>query len=347
MMILLGMPVIQIILFGFAITTEVRNSRLAICNPSNDEAGRRIANRLEASEIFDVAAHVNNQDEITSMFRNGKIGLAVCFSEGFSENLLRGGRAEIQLIADATDPNTAATLINYAKAIIAAGQQEMMVQGNIPYQLITETKFLFNPQMKGAYNFVPGVLGMILMLICAMMTSISIVREKETGTMEVLLVSPMKPILIILAKVVPYFVISCVNLLTVLLLSVFVLGVPVAGSLFWLLLVSMLFIFVSLSLGLLVSNLTNSQLAAMLISGMVFMMPVMLLSGMMFPIESMPVPLQLISNLIPAKWFIIAVKNLMIKGSGVSAVLREIVILCAMATVFVIVSLSKFKTRLE
>jgi ABC-2 type transport system permease protein len=218
---------------------------------------------------------------------------------------------------------------------------------NIPFRITTETKFLYNPQMKGAYNFVPGVLGMILMLICAMMTSIAIVREKEMGTMEVLLVSPMKPILIILAKVVPYFVISFVNLITVLLLSVFVLGVPIAGSLFWLIIVSMLFIFVSLSLGLLVSTLTESQMAAMLISGMAFMMPVMLLSGMMFPIESMPMPLRILSNVIPAKWFIIAIKNLMIKGTGISAVLKEILILCVMATVILTVSFKKFKNRLE
>jgi len=347
MMILLGIPIIQIILFGFAITTEVKNSNIAIWDPSKDNATRAIIDRMATSKYFDVAAYVENSDEITPLFRKGKAGLVICFSERFNENLLHSGKAQVLLIADATDPNTATTLINYATAIIASGQQDMISQTNIPFRITTETKFLYNPQMNGAYNFVPGVLGMILMLICAMMTSIAIVREKETGTMEVLLVSPMKPILIILAKVVPYFVISCVNLATVLLLSVFVLGVPVAGNLFLLILVSMLFIFVSLALGLLVSSLTESQMAAMLISGMAFMMPVMLLSGMMFPIESMPLPLQWLSNMIPAKWFIIAVKNLMIKGTELSAVVKEIAILCIMAVVIVIVSLSKFKNRLE
>ena len=230
---------------------------------------------------------------------------------------------------------------------VASYQQDLLTQVNVPLRITTETKFLYNPQMKGAYNFVPGVLGMILMLICAMMTSIAIVREKEMGTMEVLLVSPMKPILIILAKVVPYFIISCVNLTTVLLLSVFVLGVPIAGSLFWLIAVSMLFIFVSLALGLLVSTLTDTQMAAMLISGMAFMMPVMLLSGMMFPIENMPLPLQVLSNIIPAKWFIIMVKNLMIKGTAVTSVIKEIIILCFMALAIVTISLKKFKNRLE
>jgi ABC-2 type transport system permease protein len=188
---------------------------------------------------------------------------------------------------------------------------------------------------------------MILMLICAMMTAISIVREKETGTMEVLLVSPVRPILIILAKAVPYFVLSCVNLATVLLLSVFVLGVPVAGSLVWLVLVSFLFVFVSLSLGLLVSTLTRSQVVAMLISGMSFMLPVVLLSGMMFPVEHMPRVLQMLSHMIPAKWFIIVVKDLMIKGAGISAALPEVLVLCGMAVVFVTLSLLNFKHRLE
>jgi len=346
-MILLGMPIIQIILFGFAITTEVKNSRIAICDLSKDNITRSIIDRISASKYFEVAEYLNKPGEITTLFREGNTNLVICFSDQFNENLLHTGKAQVQLIADATDPNTATTLINYATAIIASSQQDLLKQMNIPFRISTETKFLYNPQMKGAYNFVPGVLGMILMLICAMMTSIAIVREKETGTMEVLLVSPMKPILIILAKVVPYFVISCVNFVTVLLLSVFVLGVPVAGSLFWLILVSMLFIFVSLALGLLVSTLTESQMAAMLISGMAFMMPVMLLSGMMFPIENMPLPLQWLSNIIPAKWFIIAVKNLMIKGTGISAVIKEIIILSIMACVILIISLSNFKKRLE
>jgi ABC-2 type transport system permease protein len=346
MMILLGMPVIQIVLFGFAITTEVKNSRVAIYDPSKDNVTRAIVDRISTSEYFEIAEYMDDPAEITTLFREGKTGLVICFSENFNENLLHAGKAQVQLIADATDPNTATTLVNYATAIISLSQRDMMTQG-IPFGIVTETKFLYNPQMKGAYNFVPGVLGMILMLICAMMTSIAIVREKETGTMEVLLVSPMRPIMIIIAKVVPYFALSCVNLATVLVLSVFVLDVPIAGSLFWLVFVCMLFIFVSLALGLLVSNLTDSQMAAMLISGMAFMMPVMLLSGMMFPIESMPWPLQWFSNLIPAKWFIIAVKNLMIKGTDVTAVAREIGILCLMAVVILGVSLSKFKTRLE
>lgn len=213
--------------------------------------------------------------------------------------------------------------------------------------IVPQVKLLYNPQMKSAYNFVPGVMGLILMLICAMMTSISIVREKETGTMEVLLVSPVKPLFIILAKAVPYFVLSFVNLITILLLSVYVLHVPVAGSLFWLIAVSLLFIFVSLALGLLISTVTRTQVAAMLVSGLMLMMPTMLLSGMIFPIESMPAILQGISTVIPARWYIQAVRKLMIEGVDISLVLTEIGILTVMAVLLITVSFKKFKNRLE
>lgn len=213
--------------------------------------------------------------------------------------------------------------------------------------IVPQVKLLYNPQMKSAYNFVPGVMGLILMLICAMMTSISIVREKETGTMEVLLVSPVKPLFIIFAKAVPYFVLSFVNLITILLLSVYVLHVPVAGSLFWLIAVSLLFIFVSLALGLLISTVTRTQVAAMLVSGLMLMMPTMLLSGMIFPIESMPAILQGISTVIPARWYIQAVRKLMIEGVDISLVLTEIGILTVMAIFLITVSFKKFKNRLE
>lgn len=347
MLILLLMPIIQIILFGFAITTEVKNAKIAIYDPAKDIASQRIIKQLKASDYFEVTRYLNNAAQISEAFKDGEIRLVVVFGERFNENLLHNGTAQIQLIADATDPNTATVLTNYASAIIGSYQQDVMGESKIPFQIIPEVKLLYNPQMKGAYNFVPGVLGMILMLICAMMTSISIVREKELGTMEVLLVSPIKPIYIILAKAVPYFFISCVNLLTVLLLSVYVLGVPIAGSVLLLIVVCLIFIIVSLALGLLVSTITDTQLAAMLVSGMVFMMPVMLLSGMMFPVENMPLPLQIVSNIIPAKWFIIIVKDIMIKGVGIASVWKELLVLCVMAVVLVVVSLKKFKIRLQ
>ncbi|MDR2948932.1 MAG: ABC transporter permease [Prevotella sp.] len=347
MLILLGMPVVQIILFGFAITTEVKNTQVAIFDPSKDISTQRITEQLGASEYFSVAQILSNPDEIEKVFKEGKANLVVVFGENFNENLLHTGEASIQLIADATDPNQSLTLTGYATNIIGSYQQELMREYNIPFQIKPEVRMLYNPQMKGAYNFVPGVMGLILILICAMMTSIAIVREKEMGTMEVLLASPIRPIYIILAKAVPYFTLSVVNLSSILLLSVFVLEVPVAGSLFWLAIISLIFIFVALALGLFISSVADTQVTAMLISGIGLMMPVMLLSGMIYPIESMPVVLQWLSDIIPAKWYISAVKKLMIQGVSVVYVLKEMGILIVMAIFLLTVSLKKFKVRLS
>lgn len=346
-LILLGMPIVEIILFGFAITTEVKNVRVAVFNPSKDVTTQQIIEKIDASEYFNVKKVLASSDEIEETFKKGEADLIIAFEPNFDDNLRHTGKADIQLIADATDPNNATTLTGYANNIIMAYQQELLTEANIPMQIIPQVKLLYNPGMKSAYNFVPGVMGMILMLICAMMTSISIVREKETGTMEILLVSPMKPIFIIISKAVPYFFLSCVNLATILLLSVYVLDVPVAGSLISLSFLSLLFILVSLLLGLLVSTVTQTQVAAMLISGMVMMMPTIFLSGMIFPIENMPVFLQVISNIIPAKWYIVGVKKLMIEGLSISYVTKELIILLVMALVLMAISLKKFNKRLE
>ena len=346
MLILLVMPVVQIILFGFAITTEVQNVRMAVLDPSDDVLTRRIVGRLDASEYFTLTARFHTPQEMDEAFRRSQVDMAVVFSPDFADGLYTGDAA-VQLVTDATDPNTATMQTSYATGIITSAARELLPAGVRVPLLQPEVKLLYNPQMKSVYNFVPGVMGLILMLICAMMTSVSIVREKEMGTMEVLLVSPVRPIFIILSKAVPYFVLSFVNLTTILLLSVYVLHVPVAGSLPWLVAVSLVFIFVSLSLGLLISTLTQTQVAAMLASGLVLMMPTMLLSGMIFPVESMPWVLQGISAAIPARWYIQAVRKLMIQGVDVVNVLTEVGVLLGMAVVLVTVSLKKFKNRLE
>ena len=347
MLILLGMPVVQIILFGFAISTEVKNVRLAVLDPSNDVVTRKIIDRLDASEYFTVTRRFHSPREMEAAFLKNKIDMVVVFNEHFADGLYCGD-ARVQLIVDATDPNMSTSQINYATGIVSAVGQEMISPGiSSSARLTPDIKLLYNPQMKSAYNFVPGVMGLILMLICAMMTSISIVREKETGTMEVLLVSPVRPLWMIIAKMVPYFVLSCVNLVTILLLSVYVLHVPVAGSLFSLALLSWIFIVVSLLLGLLVSTIARTQVEAMLFSGMVLMMPTVLLSGMIFPIENMPLPLQLISNVIPARWYIVGIKKIMIEGLSISYAQGEMGILMLMAVILLLISLKKFNKRLE
>lgn len=340
-MILLGMPVLQIILFGFAITTELNHSRVAVLDPSKDAVTTRITERIDENRYFSVVKELSSASDIETVFRHDEADIVVALTPDFDANLSTG-EAGIQLVVDATDPNTGNMMAGYVQGIV--GQA---LQSGTQSSPIVQTHLLFNPQMKSAYNFVPGVMGLILMLICAMMTSISIVREKETGTMEVLLVSPIRPIFIILAKAVPYLVLSCVNLATILLLSVYVLHVPVEGSLWTLSFLSLLLIAVALSLGLLISCVVQNQVAAMIVSGMGLMMPVMLLSGMIFPIESMPAVLQWISNIIPARWYIQAVKKVMIEGLGMAAVWHEALILSGMAALLIGLSLKKFKERLE
>jgi ABC-2 type transport system permease protein len=347
MAILLLLPILMLILFGYAINTEIRNTRIAIYDPSNDEATKAIAEKLNASEYFTIVKNINHPSEVEKLFLSGTVQMVVSFSQNFYENIMRTGDAQVALITDGIDPNSAKTIVTYATSILGKYQQDKFRIENIPYHIDGHLKLLYNPQMKGAYNFVPGVMGMILMLICAMMTSISIAREKEMGTMEVLLVSPVKPLVMIIAKTIPYFFLSLVNLSTILLLSVFLLGVPIAGSLFWLIILSLIYLFVNLSLGLVISSIAQSQLVALLMSGMVLMIPVIMLSGLMFPVENMPKFFQVLSQIIPAKWYIVGIKKIMIKGLSFSAITSELLVLLGMAVLFITVSLKKFKYRLE
>lgn len=346
MLVLFGLPTVQLLIFGFAITNETRNSSIAVLDNAKDEATQNIITRIESSKYFDVDRTLITNQQIENAFKTGKIKLTVIFQQNFQNELAHSNKAQIQLIADATDPNQATTLVNYASAIILDYQSELNQQNTLPYTINTEMRMLYNPELKGAYTSVPGVMGMILLLISTMMTSISIVKEKELGTMEILLVSPMKPLLVILSKAIPYFIVSLVNIATILLLSVFVLGMPIQGSMVLLIAVTILYLLCALSLGLLISTVTTSQLAAMLISLLGLMLPVVMLSGYAFPIANMPIILQVISNIVPAKWYIIMVKSVMIKGMGVAGVWKESLIIIGMTLFFLLISLKRFKVRL-
>lgn len=346
LLILFGMPVAQMLIFGFALTNEVKNSNIAILDPSRDVATQQLIQRFDASRYFDVRSLLHSPRDIETEFRKGRVRMVVVFPPQFRESLLHGNSATIQLIADASDPNIATTLYNYAGAIIQDYQQDVWQGRKLPHTIRTDTRMLYNPQLKGAFNFVPGVMSMILLLVCTMMTSVSIVREKEYGTMEVLLASPASPFLVIFAKMVPYFFLSLINIASILLLSVFVLELPIRGSLTLLVGASMLFIILSLSLGMLISTSTRSQMIAMFISLVGMFLPTLMLSGFMFPIENMPKPMQVISNLVPAKWYFIIVKNVMIKGLGIGSILRELGILSGMTLFFLLLALKKFKIRL-
>lgn len=338
MMILFGMPIILMLIFGFAISTDVRNVRTVVIMSQIDHQTQRMINALDESEYFKVLYKVHTPAKAEQLIRNQKADMGIVFSTDFASK--HGG---VQLIIDGADPNMAQQYNNYASQIMGTQLMNVM-QKKVPSAIAL--KMLYNPQMKSSYNFVPGIMGILLMLICAMMTSISIVREKERGTMEVLLVSPVRPFLIILAKAVPYLVLAFVVLLAILLMSRFVLFVPIAGSLWLILLVSTIYIFMALSLGLLISTIAKTQMAALLMSAVMLLMPCTMLSGMMFPIESMPHVLQWVAALIPPRYYISAMRKLLIMGVSFRYVLPEVITLLGMTTLFLTVALLKFNKRL-
>jgi len=327
LLILFGLPVMQILLFGYALTTEIKNAKIIIVDNAKDAASEKIIAKISKSIYFTV----EEGTDIEAAFRKGDIRCAVIFPPDFVRT------PQIQIIADASDPNTAKTLTNYLTTII---------QPNIT-QIRPITRMLYNPSLNGSMNFIPGVIALVLMIICTTLTSVSIVREKENGTMEILLVSPFNPMHVVLAKAIPYLALSLLDFIIILLLSVFLLDMPVRGSLVLLFLESTLFIISCLSLGLLISSVAQSQQTAMLISMMGMMLPTILFTGFIFPLENMPLPLQLISNLVPSRWYYFIVKAVMLKGLGFGAVWKQTGILVIMTVALLTVSIKTFKTRLS
>ncbi len=343
---LFGLPIAQIILFGFALTNEIKDSKIVICDFAHDSSSERIIKKIEASTNFLIKNVIHDHQLIEPSFREGDVKLVLVFPPRFEEKLLHDNKTSLQVIADATDPNTATTLTGYIENIVADFSRESGYSPEV--NLISpEIRMLYNPELKGTTNFVPGVMALVLLLVCVLMTSVSIVREKELGTMEILLVSPMNPLTVVIAKALPYFFLSLVNLTVILLMSIYILEMPMNGSLLLLYLVSSVLILCALSLGLLISNSTASQQAAMLISLMAMLLPTVLFSGFMFPIENMPKPLQYISNIVPSKWYYIIVKDIMIKGLGIMSIWRETLILTGMTIVLLAISIRRFKIRLE
>ena len=324
-LIVMIMPVVQIILFGFAVSTEVTRARIAFCGDISDPMVRRTIARIESNRYLESAGMLPSPDGITEMF------------------------AAIKIIGDGSDPNTARIITSYVSGVIQQEQQDISISmaGEGKSSMTPVVQLMYNPAMKSSYNFVPGVMGLILMLICSMMTAVSIVREKETGTLELLLVSPVKPLWVILSKLMPYLALSAVNFISILLLAHYVMEVPVNGSLALLSLAALVFVVTSLAIGILVSVISSSQKTAMLICGMGLTMPTMIFSGIIFPCESMPEVLQWFSDIIPAKWFIILVKKIMIQGDGFASVIKELSILTGMAVVLLAASIASFKTRLQ
>ncbi|MBV8327250.1 ABC transporter permease [Chryseobacterium sp.] len=347
LLILFGMPVVQIILFGYALSSEVKNIDIAILDNARDIQSEQIISKIASSPYFKMQAPVINYPDIEKKFREGKIKCAVVFPNNFGSDLYNTNEAKIQIIADSSDPNTAKILTNYLDAIISDYQNRISPSLQSSYRIIPEIRQLYNEDQNGSLNFIPGVIALIFMIVSTALTSVAVVREKEMGTMEILLVSPFKPVMVLIAKAIPYLVLSLLNFIIILLLSVYLLHVEIRGSLILLFSESILFIITCLSLGLLISNLTNSQQTAMLISMMGMMLPTLLLTGFMFPVENMPWIFQMISRILPSRYYYDIIKAVMLKGLDFSYVWKETLILAGMSAGLLTLALKKFKIRLS
>lgn len=347
LLILFGMPVIQLLIFGYVVTNELKDIQIAVYDQSNDEYTREITNKIISSGYFVFAGYLESEDQIEEKFRQGNIKQVILFEPEFEQNLIREKGANIQLLADASDANTANLVVNYTSGIIRDFFLDHQGSAAGTLHIQPQIRMMYNENMAGAYMFVPGVMALILMIVSALMTSITITREKETGTMETLLVSPLRAVQIVVGKVTPYVVLSFINAASIVAMGYFVFGLPVQGSLGLLLLECLLFISVALALGIFISTLVDTQQMAMFASMLILLLPTILLSGFIFPVENMPGILQWLSYLVPARYFIVIVKSIMLKGTGLAFVWKETLVLAGMMLVFVTASVKRFKYRLE
>lgn len=348
LIILFGIPVMQILIFGYAVSNEIRDVKIAILDPSGDAVTREISGKILSSGYFKLSENLQSMNQIEAAFKSGRIKEIIIFEKSFEEKLEKTGKAGIQLIADASDANTARLIVNYTQGIIMDYvNKRNQFSSASPVNIIAETRMQFNRELKGVYMFVPGTMAFILILISALMTSVSIAREKEFGTMETLLVSPLRPSQIIIGKVTPYIFLSVINAIMIVLLGQFVFGVPVLGSYLLLMITTIQYIILALSLGIFISTLSNNQQTAMMISLFALLLPTLLLSGFIFPIENMPRVLQWLSEIVPTKWFIIILKHIMLKGSGFDLIAGQFLKLALMSLLFIILSIVRLKPRLE
>jgi len=347
LVILFGLPIVMIVLFGYVVTTEISDVKVGIWDRSMDQASIQATQKIFSSGYFVPAGYLQREEEIGELFRSGRAKVVVVFEADFEKNLKRENRASIRLITDASDANSAQLAQTYLQGVLMSYFQSLTQDIDLPWSVNVKSRMFYNEEMKGVYMFVPGLMALILMLISALMTSVTITREKEFGTMELLLASPLKPREIILGKVTPYILLSFVNALTIILLGFLVFKVPVAGSLWLLMLACMLYITLALSLGVLISTSAKTQQVAMFISLLGLMLPTILLSGFIFPIDNMPEILQWITCIMPPRWFIVIVKNIMLKGTGFAYIWKESLILLGMTVFFILAAVKRFNIRLK
>jgi ABC-2 type transport system permease protein len=337
----------MIVLFGYVVTNEIKGVEVGVWDRSGDRYSREAVQKIISSGYFELAANIDHEEEIEALFRSGRAKIVVVFEANFEQRLLREKKAAISMITDASDANSAQLAQTYLQGVLASYFQYLSKDISVPWNVEVRPRMFYNEEMKGVYMFVPGLMALILMLISALMTSVTITREKELGTMELLLASPLKPREIILGKVTPYVFLSFINAMTIVLLGFLVFSVPVVGSIWILMLECMLYITLALSLGVLISTVAKTQQMAMIFSMLGLMLPTILLSGFIFPIDNMPEVLQWFSSIMPARWFIVIVKNVMLKGTGFAFIWKETLILLGMALFFILAAVRRFNIRLE
>ena len=337
--ILILFPVVQVLIFGFAVRTDVRDIQIGIIDPTPDVTTNELRERVAASDRFKVVWVSSSGAELEMRFREGTIRQALVLPREVERKIGRGDSLQVQLITDGSDPNTAGIMMGYATAIVQRWYRDAVPNGG-SLQIEPESRMRYNPTLESAHLFVPGLVAFVLTIVSALMTAISITREKETGTMEMLLVSPIRPRAIVAGKVIPYIVLGFVSVLLVLAAARMVFGVPLRGSVVLLLAESVLYIITALALGILISTKVPNQRTAMIAALAGLMMPTLLLSGFIFPIDSLPTVLQWLSNIVPAKWFLTIVRGIMLKGAGLATLWQETLILIGM-TIFLLVKGSR------
>lgn len=341
----LAMPIALVLLFGFTISADIRNAKISILDQAKDTQSKHLVDKLSASGYFQVVSHPNNEVEIDNDFKEKGIKLALIIPTNFEEQISKEQNVTIQVINDVSDLNVASILNNYVRAVVYDFTEEYNEQNDPTGGFELTTKMLYNPESSSVYMFVPGIITLIMVLVTALMSSISLAREKETGTMRMLLITPVKKNFIIVGKVIPYMIISFVSTISILVISVFVFKMPINGSLLMLLFLCIIFMLTAASFGMLISSISRTQVDAMMITMMGLFLPTVLLSGFLFPLNSMPYVFQILANIFPAKWFILAIKDVMIKGSGFFDIWNYLLILFVMAVVFIIVSVARLDKR--
>lgn len=339
----LAMPIALVLLFGFTISTDIRNAKISVLDQAKDTKSKLLVNQITASGYFQIVSYPENEVEIDNDFKNKNIKLAVIIPPNFEELLSKEHTATLQVINDVSDLNVASILNNYVRAVVQSYTENYNNDHNAGFGITV--KMLYNPESNSVYMFVPGIITLIMVLVTALMSSITLAREKETGTMRMLLITPVKKLHIIIGKVIPYMLISFIGTIAILAISVTVFKMPINGSLLMLLFLCVIFMLTSASFGLLISSISQTQVDAMMITMMGLFLPTVLLSGFLFPLNSMPMIFQILANVFPAKWFILAIKDVMIKGSGLFDIWFYLLILFVMAVVFIIFSLTRLDKR--